>query len=108
MDKNWEINWNVVDSFQKIENKPTPSPMDINESDYELALIKPKYRASQSIYIVTMVSDDITADSSFPDDKFHSYVDYYKGHYSVPIVNQKQHLLEVKSISTKINCIIPR
>lgn len=103
-----EIDWNIVNKYQTIENKIPPSPFEINEDDYELALVKPNYRAAPNIYIVTMICDDIRADSSFPDNKFRSYVDYYKEHYSVSIMNSRQHLLEVKSISTKINCIVPR
>ncbi|XP_051160014.1 endoribonuclease Dicer-like [Leptopilina boulardi] len=108
VDKNCEIDWKLIYSYQTIENKEPPSPFEINENDYELALVKPNYRAAPNIYIVTMICDDITADSSFPDYKFHSYVEYYRDHYKLTITNVKQHLLEVKTISTKINCIVPR
>ncbi|XP_051175293.1 endoribonuclease Dicer-like isoform X2 [Leptopilina boulardi] len=112
VNKNFEIDWNIVETYQKIENKIPPLPLKINEYNYEFALVKKNYCRNvseiQKIYIVTMICNDIKADSNFPDRKFDSYIDYYRDRHNVFIKNGKQSLLEVKSISTNINFIVPR
>lgn len=55
-----------------------------------------------------MICDDLTAESSFPTEDFYSYLHYFKDRHGLNIQNPKQQMLEVKPISTQINCIKPR
>lgn len=105
---NWEINWEIVREYQHIEKILPSTPFHVRNSDYELALVTPSYRGSPSIYVVTQVCDDLTPESCFPTEDFDSYTHYYKERHGIAIWNLKQPLLEVKPISSKINCIKPR
>lgn len=108
MNANWEINWNIVKKYRHVEKVLPSTPFHFKDSDYELALVTPSYRASPSIYVVTQVCNDLTPESCFPTEDFDSYTHYYKERHQITIENLQQSLLEVKPISTKINCIKPR
>ena len=108
VNENWNIDWDVVNTYKEIKTKTPSEPLEVTESEYNLALVSPNYRALQSYYIVTMICDEITADSSFPTDDFYSYVHYFKDRHNLNIQNKKQPMLEVKPVSTRINCIKPR
>lgn len=105
---NWEINWDDVKKYQQIEKIPLSTLPYARYSDYEVTLVNPSYRASPSVYIVTQVCDDLTPKSLFPTEDFETYMDYYEEKHGIKIQNLEQPLLEVKAISTKINCIKPR
>ncbi|XP_033221777.1 endoribonuclease Dicer isoform X2 [Belonocnema kinseyi] len=106
--ENWDIDWDVINQYQTIEARSPSTPFEVTESEYNLALVSPSYRGAQSIYIVTMICDDLTAESSFPTEDFYSYLHYFKDRHGLNIQNPKQQMLEVKPISTQINCIKPR
>ncbi|XP_076635506.1 endoribonuclease Dcr-2 [Colletes latitarsis] len=108
VNESWEINWNVLKQHQCIERIPSPIPFHFKNSDYELALVIPTYRASPDVYLVTKVCEDLTPSSCFPSDNFFSYAHYYKQKHGLVINDLKQPMLEVKVISRKNNCIIPR
>ena len=108
VNENWDVDWDVVNQYQKIETKAPSTPLEVVESEYNLALVSPSYRGAQSVYIVTMICDDLNVDSSFPTEDFYSYLHYFKERHGLNIQNPKQPMLEVKPISTKINCIRPR
>ncbi|XP_015183335.1 PREDICTED: endoribonuclease Dicer isoform X2 [Polistes dominula] len=101
-----KINWNVVKKYKSINY--TKSLASLKPSDYELALIVPNYRASPNVYIVTQVCDDLVPNSCFPGCDFLTYVEYYEEKHELKIKDLSQSMLEVKSISNKINCIKPR
>ncbi|KAK9308230.1 hypothetical protein QLX08_001702 [Tetragonisca angustula] len=107
VDENWDINWKVIKRHKSIEHISPPVPFHFKTTDYELALIKPNYRAAET-YIVTQVCHDITPNSCFPTDNFSSYAHYYKEKHGLVINDLKQPMLEVKSISRTIDYIIPR
>ncbi|XP_014473379.1 PREDICTED: endoribonuclease Dicer [Dinoponera quadriceps] len=104
----WEVNWDIVRKYQQVEKVSSSTLSHVRYSDYEVALVNPSYRASPSVYIVTQVCDDLTPKSLFPTDDFETYIDYYEEKHGLKIQNLEQPLLEVKAISTKINCIKPR
>ncbi|EFN79336.1 Endoribonuclease dcr-1 [Harpegnathos saltator] len=104
----WEINWDDVRKYQHVEKVPSSTLSHVRYSDYEVTLVNPSYRTSPSVYIVTQVCDDLTPTSLFPTDDFETYTHYYEEKHGIKIQNLKQPLLEVKAISTKINCIKPR
>ncbi|XP_076178399.1 endoribonuclease Dcr-2 isoform X3 [Ptiloglossa arizonensis] len=108
VNENWEINWDILKEYQCIERIPPPVPFHLENSDYELALVIPNYRGSPNVYIVTQVCEDLTPSSSFPTDNFFSYAHYYKQKHGLVINDLKQPMLEVKTVSRKINCIKPR
>ncbi|XP_043525578.1 endoribonuclease Dicer [Frieseomelitta varia] len=107
VDENWDINWKVINGHKSIEHISPPVPFHFKTTDYELALIKPNYRAAET-YIVTQVCHDITPNSCFPTDNFSSYAHYYKEKHGLVISDLRQPMLEVKSISRTIDYIIPR
>lgn len=107
VDENWDINWEVIKQHRSIEHISPPVPFYFKTTDYELALIKPNYRAAET-YIVTQVCHDITPSSCFPTENFSSYAHYYKEKHGLVISDLKQPMLEVKSISKTIDYIIPR
>lgn len=59
-------------------------------------------------YVVTKVCTDMTEKSQFPSEEFQSYEDYFRNKYNIEVFCKDQPLLEVKAISSKINCIRPR
>ncbi|KAI4489336.1 hypothetical protein M0802_011205 [Mischocyttarus mexicanus] len=101
-----QINWSVVHKYKTIEYNKCLALL--KPADYELALIVPNYRASPNIYIVTQVCDDLMPNSCFPGCDFHTYAEYYEEKHELKIQDLNQSMLEVKSISNKINCIRPR
>lgn len=108
MNVNWKINWDDVRKYQQIEKVPSSTLSHVRYSDYEVTLVNPSYRVSPSVYIVTQVCDDLTPKSLFPTEDFETYTDYYEEKHGIKIQNLEQPLLEVKAISTKINCTKPR
>ena len=96
----------MVGKYKSLEEIPPCDTVDPN--DYEKALIMPDYRAASNVYVVTQVCDDLFVESSFPTTDYYSYFQYFKERHSRTIKDPKQPMLEVKSISSKINCIIPR
>ncbi|XP_046627604.1 endoribonuclease Dicer isoform X1 [Neodiprion virginianus] len=107
VDHKWEINWETVVSNHKIEPIKPEKPICVRNVDYELALVRPSYR-SANVYIVTQICEDRFAESSFPTLDYYSYVHYFKSKHDLLIEEGRQPLLEVKAISTKLNCIRPR
>lgn len=108
MNDKWEINWDTIkDNGPIVRIIPSPFSLFTN-SEYELALVNPTYRGSPSVYVVTKICNDTTPQSYFPSGGYDSYSDYYQKRYGLTIKNQDQPILQVKSISTKINCLRPR
>ncbi|XP_046751680.1 endoribonuclease Dicer isoform X2 [Diprion similis] len=107
VDHKWEINWETVVSHDRIDPIKPEKPICVRNVDYELALVRPSYR-SANVYIVTQICEDRFAESSFPTPDYYSYVHYFKSKHDLVIEEGRQPLLEVKAISTKLNCIRPR
>ncbi|XP_043279610.1 endoribonuclease Dicer isoform X2 [Venturia canescens] len=105
-DANGNLCWSTIQKYKMIEETPPSEPLNVFE--YDQALIKPSYRSSSSVYVVTQVCDDLMAESPFPNGDYHSYMHYYKDRHGLTIRNPKQPMLEVKAISKKIDCIRPR
>lgn len=102
-----KINWDVVNRYKTIASVSPNEKLVVKESEYDLALVTPNYRAS-NVYIVTQVCEYLKAESNFPTPDYNSYVDYFQQRHSIQIRNPSQPMLEVKPISSKINFIKPR
>ncbi|KAF7405409.1 hypothetical protein HZH66_004315 [Vespula vulgaris] len=105
-DKEHKINWSVVTKYKYINYVKSSTPLQ--NVDFELALIVPDYRLSPNVYVVTQVCDDLAPNSCFPTNDFLTYAHYYDQKHELKIRDLNQSMLEVKPISTKINCIKPR
>ncbi|KAG7187560.1 hypothetical protein KM043_018859, partial [Ampulex compressa] len=108
VNEKWEIDWDTVKNYQYIENVPPSTPFYFKDNYYDLALVNPSYRGAAGVYVVTQVCNDLKTDSAFPTSDFFSYIHYYKERHGITIKTTSQPMLEVKAISTKINCIKPR
>ncbi|XP_031782799.1 endoribonuclease Dicer [Nasonia vitripennis] len=102
-----QINWDIVNRYKIIASISPSENLVVKESEYDLALVTPNYRAS-NMYIVTQVCEYLKAESSFPTSDYNSYVHYFKERHYIEIKNPAQPMLEVKPISSKINCTKPR
>ncbi|XP_057325041.1 endoribonuclease Dicer [Microplitis mediator] len=103
-----EIDWAVINNWDKIELSPIELDAQNSPDIQELDLVIPRYRSTEKAYIVLKVRDDMTPRSLFANNKFESYVDFYLEKYGVVIENPDQSLLEVRTISKDINFIKPR
>ncbi|KAJ8678833.1 hypothetical protein QAD02_014620 [Eretmocerus hayati] len=102
-----KIDWESIEKYQSVSTVTPEKPLKVTSSEYEMALVRPTYRASH-VYVVTSVCEYLFASSSFPTRDFKSYTHYYKERHDIEIEDENQPLLEVKPISKKINCIKPR
>ncbi|XP_029037837.2 endoribonuclease Dicer [Osmia bicornis bicornis] len=107
VDEKWEINWPIIKQYDCIKRIQPSVPFHFKNNDYELSLVIPSYRPSADVYIVTQICDDLTPNSCFPSENFFSYAHYFKEKHGLVIKNSKQPMLEVKTISRKIDYIKP-
>ncbi|XP_014251027.1 endoribonuclease Dicer isoform X2 [Cimex lectularius] len=110
-----DIDWDTIHQHKSIpEIKPVPSENRIgfkfSTQDYLGKVVVPWYRPKgyTTRYIVTQVYEDKTPKSSFPSEIYDSYTQYFDSRYNLTIENLEQPLIEVRVISSKMNCIIPR
>ena len=101
------INWDVVMRYKTIKTIEPRKPISVKAAEYDLGLVTANYRES-SIYIVTKICEDKSPESSFPNRDFQSYSDYFFKKHGITVEFLSEPLLEVKSISERINCIKPR
>ncbi|GLV42409.1 Dicer-1, partial [Carabus blaptoides fortunei] len=59
-------------------------------------------------YIVSKICYNLNALSPFPNHKFPSFAAYFKEKYHIDVKNPTQPLLQVKAMSNRLNCILPR
>ncbi|KAK9511555.1 hypothetical protein O3M35_000188 [Rhynocoris fuscipes] len=116
-DENKEINidWETIRNHQEI---PEIKPLDaevrknivVNDETYLGKVVVPWYRCEgfKLRYIVSKVSTDENPGSPFPSANYESYAHYFEDRYSQKLLNPAQPLIEVRAISSKINCILPR
>ncbi|XP_067000048.2 endoribonuclease Dcr-2 [Anabrus simplex] len=108
------IDWNVVYSHTEIPAITKPSDGHQENilaviEDYFLSVVAPWYRSSSDqMYVVTQICRDMTPLTPFPSREYVSFEDYYRSKYSLKVKCQDQPLIEVKSISNRLNCLRPR
>lgn len=110
-----EIEWDIVRNIKSIPKVKEPSKevrkqLVVNDRTHLGSVISPWYRSllPQQNYVVTKVCTDMTEKSQFPSEEFQSYEDYFRNKYNLEVFCKDQPLIEVKAISSKINCIRPR
>ncbi|XP_063241716.1 endoribonuclease Dicer-like isoform X2 [Bacillus rossius redtenbacheri] len=111
----YDVDWDVVFCCMEIPPIERPSEesqktMDISKESLELKVIVPWYRGSytEQFYIVTKVDENLTTLSKFPTADYSTYQSYFKKKYDLTIFRPEQPMLEVKSISNKIQFLKPR
>ncbi|KAF4527800.1 hypothetical protein B566_EDAN016212 [Ephemera danica] len=108
-----------LDLLNKRPNLKVPdTPITGNETNLCLKVVTPWYRCygtdiiagDNKNYIVTDVCESLNPDSPFPSNQngIRSYRQYYKDKYQLEIANDSQPLLQVKSISNRLNYLTPR
>uniref|UniRef100_A0A5S6QU60 Uncharacterized protein n=1 Tax=Trichuris muris TaxID=70415 RepID=A0A5S6QU60_TRIMR len=77
---------------------------------YTNAVVMPWYRVSGGahFYNVIDICTDLTPASTFPDDDYSSFNEYYKHKYGLDIYCQDQALLNVDYSTSRLNLLLPR
>uniref|UniRef100_A0A914KI95 Uncharacterized protein n=2 Tax=Meloidogyne incognita TaxID=6306 RepID=A0A914KI95_MELIC len=108
IDKDY-LNWDIR------ESPTTPSDeirkqFSFEESNYLNAVVSPWYRSEDqsAFYYVAEIMTDQFPSSSFPDEKFTCFNQYFMSKYQLEIYNQKQNLLDVDHTSARMNLLLPR
>ncbi|CAK5036675.1 unnamed protein product [Meloidogyne enterolobii] len=108
IDKDY-LNWNIR------ESPTTPSDeirkqFSFEESNYLNSVVSPWYRSEDqsAFYYVAEIMTDQFPSSSFPDEKFTCFNQYFMSKYQLEIYNQKQNLLDVDHTSARMNLLLPR
>ncbi|CAH0719966.1 unnamed protein product, partial [Brenthis ino] len=112
----YDIDWEIMQTHKEIRPVAEPPAQErislkVTEEVYKNSVVTPWYRGSilPDRYIVTNVLEHLTPQSNFDSDCFVSYADYYSSKYNLEIIGKKdQPLLEVRNISTRMNCLLPR
>uniref|UniRef100_A0A0K8S5D2 Uncharacterized protein n=1 Tax=Lygus hesperus TaxID=30085 RepID=A0A0K8S5D2_LYGHE len=110
------IDWKTIREHSSLpEIKPVPSDFrekqKIKGSNYVGKVVVPWYRPGgvpSLRYIVTKVCEELSPSSPFPSETYATYSDYFQVRYGERVLNSDQPLIEVRAISSKINCIRPR
>ncbi|CAK1555351.1 unnamed protein product [Leptosia nina] len=110
------INWDIMQTYKEVPPVAVPSnkersSIQVTRETYQNQVVTPWYRATllPDRYIVSDVLEHMTPNSPFDSNSFESYADYYSNKYQLEIVGPgNQPLLEVRRISTGMNCLLPR
>nr|XP_022903592.1 endoribonuclease Dicer-like [Onthophagus taurus]XP_022903593.1 endoribonuclease Dicer-like [Onthophagus taurus] len=86
------------------------SVLDVCEETYNEKIVIPFYRSHMNYveYVVMRVCYELSPISKFPSDKDGTFYDYFKSKYQYCIKKLDQPLLEVKALSSKLDCTKPR
>lgn len=109
------IDWDTIKNHKEIPPVKTV-PLDsrgnmtVSKDKYLNKIVIPWYRPKGYMlkYVVTRVCEEQTPMSPFPSDQYSSYSDYFFKRYNQSIVDKNQKLIEVRAISGKNNCLLPR
>ncbi|XP_014275311.1 endoribonuclease Dicer [Halyomorpha halys] len=109
------IDWETIKNHGEIppvKAVPLDSRGDIivTKDKYLNKIVIPWYRPKGFMlkYVVTRVCEEQTPMSPFPSEQYSSYSDYFFKRYNQSVVNKNQKLIEVRAISGKNNCLLPR
>ncbi|XP_038213849.1 endoribonuclease Dicer isoform X2 [Zerene cesonia] len=112
----FEIDWDVMRTYKEIKPVVVPTmkerkSINVTRETYQNTVVTPWYRATviPDRYIVSDVLEYMTPSSRFDSDSFESFADYYVNKYNLDIEGPPdQPLLEVRSITSRMNCLVPR
>ncbi|XP_050348802.1 endoribonuclease Dicer [Nymphalis io] len=112
----YDIDWDVMQTYNEIRPVAVPSvkermALNVTKETYLNSVVTPWYRGSilPDRYIVSNVLEYMTPRSRFDCDTFSTFEDYYLIKYNLEIFgNKDQPLLEVRNISSRLACLLPR
>ncbi|KAF9423593.1 hypothetical protein HW555_001148 [Spodoptera exigua] len=110
----YDIDWNVMTTHDEIAPvQPTSYEerlnINVTPENYKDCVVTPWYRVLPDRYIVSRVLEYMTPQSQFDSDSYLTFADYYADKYKLEVIGEKsQPLLEVKNISSRMNCLLPR
>ncbi|CAH1636516.1 unnamed protein product [Spodoptera littoralis] len=113
-DNGYDIDWNVMTTHNEIAPvQPTSYEerlfINVTQENYKDCVVTPWYRVLPDRYIVSRVLEYMTPQSQFDSDSYLTFADYYADKYKLEVIGEKsQPLLEVKNISSRMNCLLPR
>ncbi|XP_072932653.1 endoribonuclease Dcr-2 [Epargyreus clarus] len=111
----YDIDWETIQRFKEIRGPQIPSleermSLNVSTEEYQYTVVTPWYRGEicRDRYIVSNVLEHMTPMSHFSE-AFPTFEMYYQTKYNVEILGCKhQPLLEVRNISSRMNCLMPR
>lgn len=111
----FQIDWNIIKTHKTIPaakriSNEERGHMVITKEKYQEKVVIPWYRPIdfKLKYIVTNVCEDLSPLSPFPSENYASYAQYFSDRYNCKVININQPLIEVRAISQKHNCLLPR
>lgn len=112
----YNIDWATMQTHHTVPPVAAPSVEErkslvVTEENYTNCIVTPWYRGTilPERYVVTKVLEYMTPKSQFDADCYESYANYYANKYNLDILgSESQPLLEVRNISTRMNCLLPR
>ncbi|XP_052740940.1 endoribonuclease Dicer isoform X2 [Bicyclus anynana] len=112
----YDIDWSFMGGHPEIEPVTEPAVSDreslvVSNETYLNAVVTPWYRGSilPDRYIVSAILEYKTPQSRFESASFETFEDYYSSKHNLQIYGPKdQPLLEVRSINSRMNCLLPR
>lgn len=113
-DNGYDIDWSVMTTHEEIAPvQPTSYEerlfINVTPENYKDCVVTPWYRVLPDRYIVSRVLEHMTPQSQFDSDSYLTFADYYADKYKLEVIGEKsQPLLEVKNISSRMNCLLPR
>ncbi|XP_049872216.1 endoribonuclease Dicer [Pectinophora gossypiella] len=117
-DNGFDIDWAVMQTHKEIRPVCEPTyeerrSLNVTQENYQYHVVTPWYRGAilPARYIVSNILEYMSPKSRFESDAniFGTYADYYSNKYNLEILGSKdQPLLEVRNISTRMNCLMPR
>lgn len=110
----YDIDWNVMTTHTSIQPvQPTSYEerisVEVTSENYKDCVVTPWYRTLPDRYIVSGVLEHMTINSTLDSNSCISFNDYYADKYKLEVIgNRHQPLLEVRNISSRMNCLLPR
>ncbi|XP_045535959.1 endoribonuclease Dicer [Papilio machaon] len=112
----YDIDWNVIQHYKDIPPVTVPTleerkAVNVTRESYQYKVVSPWYRATifPDRYVVSDVLEYMSPQSLFGSNTFATYANYYSNKYNLEIEGDRhQPLLEVRNISTRMNCLMPR
>ncbi|XP_075975251.1 endoribonuclease Dcr-2 [Anticarsia gemmatalis] len=113
-DNGYDIDWNLITDFKPIQPvQPTTfqerTELKVTPETHTNYVVTPWYRVLPDRYIVSKVLEYMSPESTFESYTDTTFRDYYADKYKLDVIGDRnQPLLEVKNISSRMNCLLPR
>nr|UYS55133.1 dicer 2 [Diatraea saccharalis] len=115
-DNGYDIDWDAMQQYRSIRPVEVPTyeerkNLHVTKDDFRNSVVTPWYRGClyTDRYIVSDVIEYMTPQTRFDSKSYDTYEDYYSSKYHLEILGEKnQPLLEVRNISSRMNCLLPR